>query len=99
MHEHYSTPKAMKRLGDLFEKYRTHFKAPQASVEKECVAVVKEVTGFTLTQEQVSYTVSTRTISLQVPSLLKSELRFHYAAILSKLTERLGKDGAPKTIL
>ena len=93
--EHYSTPRAMKRVGDLFLKYRTHFKAPQASVEKECLLVITEVTGYTLTSDQVTYTVSTRTISLTVPSVLKSELRFHQEAILIELKNRLGKDGCP----
>lgn len=97
--EPYSTPRAMKRVGDLFEKYRTRFKAPQASVEKECVVVIKEVSGFDLTTNQVAYTVSTRTVSLRVPSVLKSELRFHQQAILQELENRLGKDGCPKVIL
>lgn len=96
--EPYSTPRPMKQLSSLFEKYKTRFKAPQATVEKECVAVIKEVTGFELSINQVTYTVSTRTISLQVPSLLKSELRFHYTAILKQLTDRLGKDVCPKMI-
>ncbi len=97
--EEYSTPRQMKRLGDLFEKYRSRLKAPQASVEKACVEVIYEVTGFELKVEQVSYTVSTRTISLQVPSILKSELRFHHKSILDKLDEKLGKEGSPKVIL
>jgi hypothetical protein len=97
--EEYSTPRAMKQLGDLFLKYKTHFKAPQASVEKECVAVIKEVSGFIITSDQVTYTVSTRTISLRVPSVFKSELRFHQQAILRELENRLGKDGCPKTLL
>lgn len=94
----YSTPKAMKRVGDLFESYKTRFKAPQATVEKTFVVVTKEVTGFTLTESQVSYTVSNRTISLGVPSILKSELSFHYEAILQQLERKLGKDGCPKKI-
>lgn len=98
MDNDYSTPRAMKRLGDLFERYRTHFKAPQATIEKEFINVVKDVTGFTLSANQVTYTVSTRTISLQAPSLIKSELKFHHTAILQKLVEQLGKDGSPKVI-
>lgn len=94
--QEYSTPKAMKQVGDLFEKYKTRFKAPQASVEKECIAVIKEVSGFILTSDQVSYTVSTRTISVRVPSILKSELRFHQQVILQELENRLGKDGCPR---
>lgn len=97
--EHYSTPKPMKRIGDLFEKYRTRFKAPQASVEKVCVEVIVELTGYMITVKQVSYTVSTRTISVSVPSLLKTELKFHQTAILKELENRLGKDGCPLVIL
>ncbi len=94
----YSTPRAMKQVGDLFEKYKTRFKAPQASVERECLLVIKQVTGFDILPAQIKYTVSTRTISLQVPSILKSELRFHHAAILQELETRLGKGGCPKVI-
>ena len=79
-------PKQMKRVGDLFEKYRLKIKAPQASVEKACVEVVKEVTGFDIKPDQVTYTVSTETLSLQVPSVLKSELRFYNKEILKKLS-------------
>lgn len=88
----------MKKIGDLFEKYRKYFKAPQASVEKECVVVIKEVTGFDVPFEQVEYTVSTRSLYLKVPSILKSELKFHYSNILKLLVKRLGVDVAPKNI-
>lgn len=94
----YSTPKAMKRVGDLFESYKKRLKAPQATVEKTFIEVTKEVTGFTLQKSQVSYTVSTRTISLQVPSILKSELSFQYEAILKQLEQTLGQTGCPKKI-
>lgn len=96
--DNYSTPREMKRIGDLFEKYRTRFKAPQATVERATIEVIKEVSGFELSLEQVTYTVSTRTVSLQVPSILKSELRFHHMVIIKKLEEKLGKDGSPQTI-
>lgn len=88
--QEYSTPKKMKRMGELFEKYRLHIKAPQATVEKAFVKAVKEVTGFDISVEQVTYTVSTRTLSLHVPSILKSELRFHQDAILRALEAELG---------
>jgi hypothetical protein len=97
--EQYSNPKKMKRVGDLFAKYRDKIKPPQASVEKVCVAVIKDVTGFEVTLEQVTYTVSTRTVSLQVPSVLKSELRFYQQQILEQLRTQLGGDSAPLTIL
>lgn len=96
--EHYSTPKAMKRMGDLFEKYKKRLKAPQATVEKEFIAVVKEVAGFELLPKQVVYTVTTRTISLQVSSLIKTELRFKQEQILQVLENRLGRDSCPKVV-
>ncbi len=97
--DNYSAPKPMKKVGDLFAKYRTRFKAPQATVEKVCVQAIKEECGFDVSVEQVSYTVSTRTISLQVPSILKTELKFHYSPILKHLERELGKDGCPKLII
>lgn len=97
--EQYSTPKKMKSVGDLFEKYRKHFKAPQATVEKACAKVIKKVSGFDVSPENITYTVSTHTISLQVPSVLKSELRFYNEKILQQLQQDLGETGAPKLIL
>ncbi|MCA9356956.1 hypothetical protein H6784_03780 [Candidatus Nomurabacteria bacterium] len=96
--ENYSTPRPMKKIGDLFERYKKHFKAPQASVEKECVLVIKEITGFDVSFDQIEYTVSTRSLYLKVPSILKSELKFHHPSILKLLVERLGVDVAPKNI-
>jgi len=94
----YGPPRPMKQIGDLFLKYRQRFKAPQATVEKEFVLVIKEVSGFDITFEQVEYTVTTRTIYLKVPSVLKSELKFHHQAIFKLLNERLGAATAPKNI-
>ncbi|MCD5381615.1 MAG: hypothetical protein LR008_03510 [Candidatus Pacebacteria bacterium] len=95
----YSTPKKMKRVGDLFAKYHTRFKAPQATVEKACVEVVKDVTGFDIEKSQVVYKVGTKTLSLQIPSILKSEMKLSFPLILKKLEERLGENKSPKTIL
>ena len=94
----YSTPMKMKPVGDMFAQYRSRFKAPQATVEVACVEVLAEVFDFPIKEEQVIYTVSTRTLSFQLPSLLKSELKFHHNTILQKLENRLGKDGSPRLI-
>ncbi len=91
----YKAPLAMKQLGDLFEKYKNRFKPPQSTVEKACVEVIKEVTGFEIVPAQVVYTVSTKTVSIQVPSLLKTELRLQQEKILKGLEARLGKGEAP----
>jgi ADP-ribose pyrophosphatase YjhB (NUDIX family) len=89
----------MKRVGDLFEKYRLRFKAPQATVEKACVRAIAEVTGYTVREDQVTYTVHTQTLSLQVPSVLKSELRFAQDDILAALERELGETNTSRTIL
>ena len=96
--EQYSTPKAMKQIGSLFERYKTRIKAPQATVEKEFVQVIKDVAGFHIKFEQVVYTPNTRTISLQVSSIIKSELTLKQQVIFQELENRLGKDGCPKVI-
>lgn len=96
--EQYSAPQKMRKLGDLFDKYKTRFKAPQATVEKACAAAILKVTGFTITAECISYTVATKTISLAVPSLLKSELKLRQVEILKELQDSLGKNEAPKII-
>ncbi len=96
--EEYAVPKKMKKVGDLFEKYRKLIKPPQASVEKVCVAVIAEVFKYPISIDQMTYVVSTRTLSVRIPSLLKSELKFHYSEILKILEERLGKDTTPKII-
>lgn len=97
--QHYSTPKKMKKVGDLFEKYKIHFKAPQATVEKACSEAIFKVTGFKVSSDLITYTVSTKTLSMQIPSVLKSELRFHYQSIFKELKNILGETGSPETIL
>jgi hypothetical protein len=97
--QEYSAPKKMKRVGDLFERYKKHFVAPQATVEKACSKAIKEVCGFDVSADTISYTVSTNTIALQVPSVLKSEIKFHHTEILSRLQQELGEKGSPKIIL
>jgi len=97
--DNYTAPKPMKRLGDLFARYKKTLKAPQASIEKEALVVIEEVTTIKLSIDQINYTVSTRTLALNIPSVVKSELRLKQKNILQELETRLGRDSAPKTIL
>lgn len=87
------------QLGNLLARYKERFKPPQASVVKECVEVIGVVTGITLQQHQLTYTVSTRTITVQASSLIRSELKTHQQAITKALQERLGAHNAPKVII
>lgn len=86
-------------IKNLFEKYRKVLRAPQKTVETEVIRVVGELTGIKLKEEQVSYKVSGRTLSIQASSLVKQELRFHHEAILRELKERLGEKNSPHCIL
>lgn len=96
--KNYKPPAAMKQIGGLFEKYRLTIKAPQGSVENEAVVVIEKITGFLLKKEQVVYTVSTKTLSLQIPSILKSEIQFKREQILTELQKNLGKDNSPQVL-
>ena len=84
---------------DLFEKYKKRLQAPQKTVELEAIRVVGEIAEFTLKEYQVAYTVSTRTLAFNVPSLLKQELKLHYKTILDELKTRLGEKSAPLNII
>tara|TARA_B100000508_G_scaffold141049_1_gene145615 strand:- start:10198 stop:10494 length:297 start_codon:yes stop_codon:yes gene_type:complete len=91
----YSTPKAMKQIGALFDRYKNHFKPPQSSVEKTAQEVIKEITKFSIDLEKISFTVSTKTLALNVPSVLKNEIMFKQEIIIKALQDKLGKDSAP----
>ncbi len=95
----------MKRRGeiiavkDLFEKYRKHLQAPQKSVELESIRVIGEITNITLKEQQVAYTVFSRTLAIQAPSILKQEIKKNQEAILKELKARLGEKSAPYILL
>jgi len=89
----------MKHLGSLFARYQKMLVPPQASVEKRVAEIVCEITPITITKEQVSYSVGSRTIALKVPSIIKSELQHHKTAILDRLVSEMGAKNAPKVIL
>ncbi len=84
---------------DLFEKYRKTLQAPQKTVELEAIRVIGEITNLKLKEEQVSYTVSTRVLSVNAPSLIKQELKIKHNSIIDELKKRLGVKNSPQTIL
>jgi hypothetical protein len=89
----------MKKLSSLFERYQKLLVPPQASVEKRVAEIICEITPLQIKPEQVSYSVGSKTISLKVPSILKSELQHHKATILTRLESEMGIKNSPKTIL
>jgi hypothetical protein len=88
----------MKHIGELFSRYKKTIKPPQATVTKEFVVVCEAVTGIPIKPEQCVYTVATKTIYLQTPSLVKSELLQKKPALLAALKAKLGPN-APTNII
>ncbi|MBP9836448.1 MAG: hypothetical protein KBC78_01290 [Candidatus Pacebacteria bacterium] len=84
---------------DLFAKYRNTLQAPQKSVEIESIRVIGEIINYKLTEDQVKYTVTSRTLCITAPSLIKQELRFHHETIIIELKNSLGVKNAPQCIL
>ena len=85
----------MKHLSSFFDKYKKTIKAPQASVEKEVVSVIKEVVGIEIKFEQITYMPASRTVTLQAPSIVRSEVLKYKADILTKLNQSLGVANSP----
>jgi len=88
----------MKHVGTLFERYRRLLVPPQASVEKRVAEIICEITPLTVNSDQISYSVGSKTISLKLPSILKSELEHHKTAILGRLEAEMGIKNSPKSI-
>lgn len=83
------------QLGNLFLRYKHLLKPPQSSVELAAIKTIERVTGITLTRSQLVYTVSTRTLIIKAPSLIRSELSLSHSQILAALVEDLGVGNAP----
>ena len=83
---------------DLFSKYKNRLAPPQKTVEMEVIRVVGEIVGIALTEAQVSYTVSTKTVSLRVSGMVKQEIKIKNRNILDELKKRLGEKNSPNQI-
>jgi hypothetical protein len=84
---------------DLFLKYRQTLQAPQKTVELEAIKVIGEITSIKLTEHQMEYTVSSKTLFVNAPSMIKQEIRLKNKQILEALKNNLGIKSAPKTLI
>lgn len=89
----------VKKVGDLFEKYRRTLIAPQRTVITTFIEVTEEILGVSLPDKAVTYTPGSKTLSVVAPGPIKSEIRLHYDEILAHMKGRLGEKNAPVTIL
>lgn len=83
------------QLGNLLARYTHLLKPPQSSVELAAIKSIEQVTGVTLKPTQLAYTVSTRTLVIKAPSVVRSELSLSHTQILQSLKEDLGVGNAP----
>jgi len=86
-------------LRDLFAKYKKTLIAPQKTVELEVLRVVGELTQIKLKEEQISYTVSSRTVAIKAPGLMKQEIKMKHGQIMDELEKRLGKKNSPQHLI
>jgi len=89
----------IKKVSDLFEKYRQRLVAPEASVINAFVEVVQDLLELDLNPKKVSYNPATKVIAINGGGPLKSEIKLQQKEILAHLKARLGDKSAPKTIL
>jgi len=89
----------IKKVGDLFDKYRKNLIAPEASVISVFVEVVDDLFGIRVPKERVRYKTNTKVISLTGRGPLKSEIQLHKKEILIHLKGRLGGKNTPSNIL
>lgn len=89
----------VKRISTLFDKYKNTLRAPQGSVINTFCEVVDELIGVRVKKEQVSYNTYNKTIVLNSPGVIKSEIKINKKEILNHLKGRLGVGSAPKDII
>lgn len=89
----------VRKVSDLFERYKKTLRAPERSVVHAFCEVVSDVLGFVVEEQKVSYTPTSRVIALKTKGPLRSEIKLHEEEILLHLKGRLGEKNAPKQIL
>lgn len=89
----------IKKVADLFEKYRRTLIAPERTVITTFVEVVEDVAGITVPPGSVTYKPSTRTLVIKGAGPLKTEIGMRRDEILAHMKGRLGERNAPTTLL
>lgn len=89
----------LKKVSDLLERYKNNLVPPQKTIEKAFIKAAAEACGITLLPSSVRYTVSTKTLYLTPPSVIKQELLIQKEVLVKALEKALGDRGATITIL
>ena len=86
-------------ITNLFEKYKKTLKAPQKTVIDAFKKAAQEVVGFEIKPQHLSYSPQTKTITLSISGLQKSEILLKKKEILTRVEKIIGKRNSPTTIL
>lgn len=89
----------IKPINTLFEKYKNRLVAPQGSVKRAFCEVVYDLYGYTVKEDQLTYSVHTRILTLKIHSALKTELLLKKKEVMTHLKGRLGEKSAPTALL
>ena len=87
------------KLSTLFEKYKKTLKAPQVIVIDCFCEVIEELLKYPISKEKVKYLVHTKTLKINAPGPLKSEIQLRKKEIIAHMKGRLGEQSAPCEIL
>ncbi len=87
------------KVSNLFSKYKNLLRAPQGSVITAFIEVVEDIFHTTLKKEHCSYSPQTKTLSVKVSGMIKTEIILKKKNILQGMAEKLGDTNIPKEIL
>lgn len=88
----------LRNINSLFDKYKKILIAPEKTTISTFIEVVEDLYGWKISDEIVSYSPNSKTISVSGSGVLKSELQLNKKEILTHLKGRLGTKSCPKDI-
>ena len=89
----------IKKVGDLFEKYKRVLRAPQGIVTDAFIEVVSDLVGIEIPKDRISYSVHNKTLTMRISGPLKTEILLKKKEILLHMKGRLGEKSVPKVFL
>ena len=89
----------VKKVGDLFDKYKRTLRAPQGVVTDAFIEVVADLVGIEIPKEHISYSVHSKTLTMRISGPLKSEIFLRKKEILTHMKGRIGEQSVPKILL
>lgn len=84
---------------NLFAKYTRTLQAPQKTVIQSFIAATEDALKYSISPQQCSYSVHTRTLTVSVSGVVKTEILFKKKEILAVMKSMLGPRNVPKEIL